>query len=82
MTIDEDERPLGAGATRYDTSSQRALFSYLTANVAEEYLAIMRLFTGTLLADLSAADVAAQLAEQGLALDPDTVENRCRQLVD
>jgi uncharacterized protein (TIGR02677 family) len=73
MAIDE--------ATR-DTSSQRALFSYLTADVADDYLAIMRLFTSTLLADLSAAEVAAQLVERGVVLDPDTVESRCRQLVE
>jgi uncharacterized protein (TIGR02677 family) len=81
-----DDEGLGRGGsaatTAHDSSSQRALFSYLTADVADEYLAIMRLFTGTLLADLSAAEVAAQLAERGLVLDPDTVESRCRQLVD
>ncbi len=84
MTTDEDElqRRVSTDPTTHDTSSQRALFSYLTAEVADEYLAIMRLFTGTLLADLSASDVAAQLTERGLVLDPDTVEGRCRQLVD
>jgi uncharacterized protein (TIGR02677 family) len=81
MTTDEDELQLAAGAATPDTSAQRALFSYLTADVAEEYLAIMRLFTGTLLADLSAAEVAAQLAGHGLVLDPDTVEDRCQKLV-
>lgn len=54
-------------------------FSYLTADVADEYLAIMRLFTATLLADLSATEVTAQLADRGLALDADTAESRCRQ---
>ncbi|NJC73018.1 DUF2397 domain-containing protein [Planosporangium thailandense] len=84
MTDEEDEgtHGLAADVTVRDTSSQRALFSYLTADVADEYIAIMRLFTSTLLADLSAAEVAAQLAERGLTLDPDTVENRCQQLVD
>jgi uncharacterized protein (TIGR02677 family) len=73
---------LAADAAALDTSSQRALFSYLTSDIADEYIAIMRLFTGTLLTDLSAAEVTTQLAERGLALDPDTVEARCRQLVD
>jgi uncharacterized protein (TIGR02677 family) len=84
MIVDREElRPgLNADTNGRDTTAQRALFSYLTADVADEYLAIMRLFTGTLLADLSAAEVAIQLAEHGLVLDPDTVENRCRQLVD
>jgi uncharacterized protein (TIGR02677 family) len=77
----ENEGVRTVAASR-DASAQRALFSYLTADAADEYLAIMRLFTGTLLADLSAAEVAGQLADQGLVLDPDTVESRCRQLVD
>jgi len=58
------------------------LFSYLTADAADDYLAIMRLFTGTLLTDLSAEEVAKQLAERELPLDLDTVESRCRQLVE
>ena len=84
MTNKEGEPPGGsaATATAADTSSQRALFSYLTADAADEYLAIMRLFTGTLLADLSAAEVAAQLAGHGLTLDADTAESRCQQLVE
>lgn len=84
MTGEEVDLTHGSAtaAAARDSVSQRALFSYLTADVADEYLAIMRLFTGTLLADLSAAEVAAQLAERGMALDPDTVETRCQQLVD
>lgn len=57
------------------------LYRYLGAENAEEYLAIMRLFTATLLADLAAADVAGQLRESGLHLDTETVEERCTQLV-
>lgn len=64
-----------------DTSPHRRLFSYLTADVADDYIAIMRLFTGTLLTDLSAADVAAQLRDRGLDLDPEVAEDRCKQLV-
>ena len=63
-----------------DTSSHRKLFSYLTADVADDYIAIMRLFTGTLLTDLSAAEVAAQLRDRGIVLDPDSAEDRCKQL--
>jgi len=65
----------------HDTSSHRRLFSYLTADAADEYIAIMRLFTGTLLTDLSAAEVAAQLRDRGLDIDPDVAEDRCKQLV-
>jgi uncharacterized protein (TIGR02677 family) len=82
--MDGDGLPHAASATdsARDTSSQRALFSYLTADAANDYLAIMRLFTGTLLTDLSAEEVATQLAERDLPLDPDTAESRCRQLVE
>jgi uncharacterized protein (TIGR02677 family) len=84
MTSEEDELPRGpvTDVAARDTAAQRALFSYLTADVADEYLAIMRLYTSTLLADLSAVEVAEQLTEGGMSLDPDTVESRCRQLVD
>src|SRR5947199_6933542 len=80
MTTEDDEEPRTTVAERTtDTSTQRALFSYLTADAADEYIAIMRLFAGTLLTDLSAEEVAKQLAERELPLDPDTVESRCRQ---
>lgn len=57
------------------------LFRYLTAEEAGDYLAIMNLFTATLLADLSATEVVAQLAGRGASIERDTVEARCRQLV-
>ena len=41
----------------------------------------MDLFAATLLTDLSAAEVTAQLAERQITLDRDTAEARCRQLV-
>lgn len=61
--------------------SRHDLFRYLTAEESADYLAIMDLFTATLLTDLSAAEVAAQLAERDVVTDGDTVESRCRQLV-
>lgn len=63
-----------------DDSARLDLYRYATADNAAEYLAIMRLFASTLLADLSAAEVTSHLAASGLALDPDDVEARCRQL--
>ncbi len=63
-------------------SSRHGLFRYLTADESADYLAIMDLFSATLLTDLSAAEVATQLAERGLAIGRDIVEARCRQLVD
>jgi len=42
----------------------------------------MGLFTGTLLADLSGAEVAARLGESGTPLDADAAEERCQKLVE
>ena len=72
-----DAAPPGEAAD----ASRRGLFQYLTVEESADYLAIMDLFSATLLTDLSATEVAAQLAERGLNLPRDTVEARCRQLV-
>jgi hypothetical protein len=40
----------------------------------------MRLFTSTMLADLSAAEVVSHLADVGVTLSVDDVEARCRKL--
>ncbi|WP_298806518.1 TIGR02677 family protein [uncultured Pseudokineococcus sp.] len=58
------------------------LYRYVTAESSAEYLAVMRLFTGTLLAELSAGDVAAQLAESGVELDAAVAQQRCEQLLE
>jgi uncharacterized protein (TIGR02677 family) len=62
-------------------SSRRDLFRYLTVEESADYLTIMDLFSATLLTDLSAAEVSAQLAERDVDLDRDTAEVRCKQLV-
>jgi uncharacterized protein (TIGR02677 family) len=62
-------------------SGRADLFRYLTADESGDYLAIMELFTETLLTDLSAIEVAAALADRGVRREPDTIEARCRQLV-
>lgn len=49
-------------------ATRRGLFHYLTVEESADYLAIMDLFSATLLTDLSATEVAAQLAERGLNL--------------
>ncbi|MGY1836276.1 TIGR02677 family protein [Blastococcus sp. SYSU DS0510] len=59
------------------------LYRYATADdprVREQYLAIMRLFTETLLADLAAAEVADQLTARGLPVGAEEVAVRCGQL--
>src|ERR1700745_936191 len=62
--------------------SRRDLFRYLTAEESADYLAIMDMFSATLLTDLSAGAVAGQRAERGVNLSRDTAETRCRQLAD
>lgn len=59
---------------------RRDLYRYVTADNAEEYIAIMRLFSSTLLADMSAGEAQTALERFGLALPSDDVETRCRQL--
>ena len=61
--------------------SRHDLFRYLTADESGDYVAIVSLFTATLLTDLSAAEVTSALAEQGATIPHDTVESRCRQLI-
>ncbi|MCX2731818.1 TIGR02677 family protein [Saccharopolyspora sp. NFXS83] len=70
------------------TDQQRLrLFAYLSAREHRTYLAVMRLFTSTLLADLSIGEVTAALAaaEREGRIDPgeselDTVVERLKQL--
>ncbi|MCM3887340.1 TIGR02677 family protein [Frankia sp. R82] len=80
----------GVGAGRdegVDRSERLRLFAYLTADRADDYLAIMSLFTETLLTDLSAAEAADALARAAGGthaacgvLSADEVEQRCQQL--
>ncbi|GAA3417252.1 DUF2397 family protein [Streptosporangium vulgare] len=57
------------------------LYRYATADKhAHEYVALMRLFTNTLLTDLSATEAVALLEEAGITLSADDVEDRCRRL--
>lgn len=58
---------------------------YAVNEEAADYVAIMRLFTGGIsgfLSDQSAAEVAARLADQGIDLEPDTVDARLSYLVE
>lgn len=52
------------------------LYAYATARESRDYVAIMRLFTGSLLAEWSARDVA----DRGIELPADVVEQRLRYL--
>jgi uncharacterized protein (TIGR02677 family) len=64
-----------------EAEQRRAVFSYLTAGAFDDYVAVMDLFTSTLLADLSAAEVSTQLAELGIDMPAELAEERCQQLV-
>ncbi len=66
-----------------DTAERLALYRYVTAENAAEYLQLMRLFTETLLNDLSAAEAHEALLRTvpGTALSVEDIEHRCRQLV-
>ncbi|MEV0218264.1 TIGR02677 family protein [Streptomyces sp. NPDC050704] len=59
-------------------------YAYLSAPERLEYVAVMRVFCGTLLADLAVPDVLAKLTQAGsvgAALDADTLTARLEQLV-
>lgn len=58
-------------------------YAYLTVPdrvTRAQYVAIMRIFAGTLLSDLSAHDVADRLAERGVELPADVVAQRLESL--
>ncbi|WP_188986825.1 TIGR02677 family protein [Saccharopolyspora thermophila] len=80
--------PTQAPEQTRDDGQRLQLFAYLQAPEHRTYLAIMRLFTSTLLADLSAGEVSAALAaaeREGRVApgesDVDTVIDRLKQLV-
>jgi uncharacterized protein (TIGR02677 family) len=56
------------------------LYRYVSVENAEHHLAVMSLFTSTLLTDLSASEVHAALAETGHTLRLEDVEYSCRSL--
>lgn len=58
------------------------LYRYVNAENAQEYISILRVFTGTLLTDLSAAEAHEALlrADSMCTLSVDDIEARCKQL--
>lgn len=59
-------------------------YAYLSAPERLEYMAVMRVFCGTLLADLSVPDLAGKLAElggPGAGMDTETLTRRLEELV-
>jgi uncharacterized protein (TIGR02677 family) len=63
-----------------DRQERLNLYRYVTADNNDEYIAIMHLFSGTLLTDLSATEAAGQLSDHSVTLSVDEVEIRCRKL--
>ncbi|MEV5354495.1 TIGR02677 family protein [Streptomyces sp. NPDC052693] len=81
-----DAVPQDQAAQSAQTEARRRLdaYSYLSAPERLEHLAIMRVFCGTLLADLAVPDVLAKLRQAGgpaAGLDADTLTVRLEQLV-
>lgn len=79
--VSSDPHPAALGDESGSGEGRRLdLYRYACFENAQEYIAIMRLFSGTLLADLSATEVHSALAKSGTTLSVDDVELRCRQL--
>ncbi|MGW4513952.1 DUF2397 domain-containing protein [Streptomyces sp. NPDC004393] len=81
-----DAVPQDQTAHEADGEARRRLdaYTYLSAPERLEHLAIMRVFCGTLLADLAVPDVLAKLRQAGgraAGLDADTLTVRLEQLV-
>lgn len=80
MARDSDtaQSPIDLGGA----ADRLSLYRYVTADNASEYIQLMRLFTGTLLTDLSATEAheALRRIDEDATLSVDDVENRCRQL--
>ncbi|MCX4975014.1 DUF2397 family protein [Streptomyces sp. NBC_00620] len=67
-----------------ETWQRLSAYAYLSAPERLEYVAAMRVFCGTLLADLAVPDVLAKLAQPGhsaAVLDAETLTARLEQLV-
>ncbi|WP_345961560.1 TIGR02677 family protein [Streptomyces sp. BRB040] len=78
----KEEAP--AGETGAEAWQRLSAYAYLSAPERLEYVAVMRVFCGTLLADLAIPDLLAKLAERGgpgAALDAETLARRLEELV-
>ncbi|WP_327699085.1 TIGR02677 family protein [Streptomyces sp. NBC_00459] len=83
--MEGNERKVPHGEEADAEAWQRlSAYAYLSAPERLEYVAVMRVFCGTLLADLSVPDLLAKLAEKdspGAALDAETLTRRLEELV-
>jgi hypothetical protein len=83
--MEGNERKVPHGEEADAEAWQRlSAYAYLSAPERLEYVAVMRVFCGTLLADLSVSDLLAKLAEKdapGASLDAETLTRRLEELV-
>ncbi|WP_203731098.1 TIGR02677 family protein [Streptomyces sp. SID12501] len=83
--MEGNERKVPHGEEADAEAWQRlSAYAYLSAPERLEYVAVMRVFCGTLLADLSVPDLLAKLAEKDVprvALDAETLTRRLEELV-
>lgn len=88
--MEGDELHEGLGGDRPGEGSDSEVwqrlsaYAYLSAPERLEYVAVMRVFCGTLLADLAVPDVLGKLAQvggPGAALGAETLTARLEQLV-
>ncbi|WP_244942133.1 DUF2397 family protein [Streptomyces coelicoflavus] len=73
-----------AGETGAEAWQRLSAYAYLSAPERVEYVAVMRVFCGTILADLAIPDLLAKLSERGgpgAALDAETLARRLEELV-
>ncbi len=70
----------GDGPDVADAQDRTDLFRYLIADNGPQYRALMTLFAGPLLADLSAAEAAAQLTGVAATMTVEDVAAACKQL--
>ncbi|MER5748499.1 TIGR02677 family protein [Streptomyces sp. NPDC002088] len=87
MKGDELHEELADQGRGTETWDRLSAYAYLSAPERLEYVAVMRVFCGTLLADLAVPDVLAKLAQAGspgnpaAVLDAETLTARLEQLV-
>ncbi|MFC7330667.1 DUF2397 domain-containing protein [Marinactinospora rubrisoli] len=82
VTPDSPDSPAGRPVSATGEPDRLRLYAYLSAPERRSYLAIMRLFTSTLLADLGAGEVATALAEAERRGEVDPGESRIDTVID
>lgn len=76
MRVTPPGQNAAVGPVDANAAERLGLYAYATAPEAGSYVAIMRLFVGALLAEWS----AQELAERGIDLPVETIEERLRRL--